>query len=155
MTKITSLIVVMLMIFSTAGLLARPGNRHRGDGEDSKHHKRMYFGNIEKMKKKLELKDNQIDKISKINRKFKKKLLKHKEVLAPKRIRLKGLLLEEDINLNKVRSLLREISDVKIELRLLRIKHRIEIEKILTPDQKRKHRANRKRMRKKHHRHGR
>ena len=159
MNKTIAFALFLIMTFSSGVLLARPGNKDEGYREGrrngQRHHKKMFFGNTEKMKKKLELTDSQVNKIEKINIKFKRKFLKNKEAIAPKRIRLKRLLLEDEINLKKVRSLLREMSDVKINLRMSRIRHRIAIEKVLTPEQKRKHRKQKRRKGRKHRRHGR
>ena len=65
-------------------------------------------------------------------------MLDYREKLAPKHIRLKKMLLEDNIDLDNVHSLLKEISDLKVELHMLRIQHRLEIEKVLTPVQKSK-----------------
>lgn len=113
----------------------RKSDRHRR----SRHHKRrMFFGDPLEMKEKFGLTDKQIAKISDINLKHRKLHLKIQEQEAPKRIQLKRLLLEKEIDLKKVRLILTELSKLQVESRMLRIKHRIEIEKQLTAEQRQK-----------------
>src|SRR5208337_691492 len=88
------------------------------------------------MQKELGLTDEQVKSIADINKNYVKKMLDYREKLAPKHIHLKKMLLEDNVDLENVRPLLKEISDLKIELHMLRIQQRIEIEKVLTPVQK-------------------
>jgi Spy/CpxP family protein refolding chaperone len=106
----------------------------------------MFFGNPEALKGKLDLTDEQVDKIGTINLEYKKKLLKIREKMQPKETRLQGLLLEEDVNLKEVRSLLEEISTLHVEMGMLRISQRLDIEKILTAGQRNKFKNSRGRM---------
>ncbi len=63
---------------------------------------------------------------------------------------LKALLLEENVDLGQVRRALKEIADLQVEVRMLRITHRIEIEKVLTADQRAKLRSERESMKMRH-----
>ncbi len=112
---------------------------HGGDGH-------MFFGDPEDMKAKLGLTDEQVDKIGKINNEYRKKLLKIREDLEPKRNKLHNLLTEDNINLKDVRSLLEELSKFELEIRMLRINQVLDIENILTPDQKKQLRNSMRRM---------
>lgn len=96
------------------------------------------FGDVKFMKEKLGLSENQISKIEKINLKYRKLFLVYREKLSPKPIKLRLLLLEEKVDLKKVRLLLKEIANLQVEVRMLRIKHRLDLEKILTRDQRKK-----------------
>lgn len=109
-----------------------------GPGHRDHHRERMWFGDPEHMKKEIGLSNKQIEKIEEINLKFQKQLLEEREKMQPKRLELRKLLLEEKIDLEKVEKLLKEISEVEAEIRLARIKHRIEIEGLLTEKQKKK-----------------
>ncbi len=118
----------------------------------------LLFGSRERMKEVLKLNESQLNKIETINHRFHKRHLELREKLAPLKIRLRRILLNDAVNLNKVRKQLRRISNVKIELRILRIKHRLEIEKVLTPKQKRilrseKMRGRKHKMHRRHRRH--
>ena len=110
------------------------------------------MGNPEVMKERLGLSDEQIDKISEINLDYKKKYLEYREKIAPKKIKLRQMLLEENVDLQVVRSLLKEISDLRLEVKMLRIKQRLDIEKILTPSQREKLKASKMEMRKRYKR---
>lgn len=127
------------------------GMRGHGDGEFRHHHgEAMCFGDEKFMKEKLSLNEEQIDKIGKINLEFRKLQMEEREKLQPKKIMLRKLLLNETINLREVKKLLKEISDVEVEIRLNRIRHRIEIEKVLTPEQKKKLKQEKRRFRENH-----
>ena len=100
------------------------------------HHKGLHFSDPQFLKEKLNLSDDQITKIGKINLKFKKAHLDIREKLEPKKIQLEKLLLDDNINLKKVKSKLKEIEEYDTERAFLQIKHRVEIEKVLTKKQK-------------------
>jgi len=104
-------------------------------------HPPMFFGNPAMFKQELGLNDQQIAKIEQINLNHRKLMLEQREKLEPKQIQLERLLLEDNVNLNNVRSLLREIADIRIEIHMLKITHRLEIEKVLTSEQKTKLKA--------------
>jgi Spy/CpxP family protein refolding chaperone len=104
------------------------------------------FGDPAMMQKELGLTDEQVKKIGAINLEHRKKMLDLREKIAPKEIQLERLLLEDTVDFAKVRALLKEISDIKIDLHMLKIEHRIDIEKVLTPDQKAKMKMYRKHM---------
>lgn len=135
------LIIPLIAIFAIAltapDLSARKRGRMHGPGHIEKgHHRGMFFGDPEKMKEKLGLSDEQVTKIGEINLEYKKKLIKIREKLEPKRLKLKGMLLEDNVDLDTIRDLLKEMSELQIEIRMLRITQRLDIEKILTPEQK-------------------
>jgi len=132
------LIIVVLMItpFITADLLAYRGPRrglHRGYRQ---YYEGIYFGDEAYLKERLNLTDKQIDSIARINAAYKKALWDFREKIHPKRRALRKLLLVEEIDLQRVRSLLKEIADLEVEIRLLRIRHRLDIEKVLTNEQR-------------------
>jgi hypothetical protein len=51
-------------------------------------------------------------------------------------IKLKKLLLEEQVDLNAVHDYLKKIGDLQVEVRMLRIRQWLDIEKVLTPEQR-------------------
>ncbi len=112
------------------GERGRKGFHHRKGGVAGKGH---FF---ERMKKALELTDSQIKKIDAIHLKYKKNMLELKEQLAPKEIQKRRLVIESKVDLTKVESLLKEISLLRYQMRLNRIKHRLEIINLLTDEQK-------------------
>ncbi len=139
---LTAIIITTPVLFAHNG---KKGGRHRPGPPPwaKEHHKGIFFGDPEAMKEKLGLSEDQVEKIGSINLKYKKEFLKIKEKLAPKEIKLKSMLLEDNVNLNKVRSQLKDMAGLKVELRMLRIMQRLDIEKVLTSKQKAKLRNSR------------
>ena len=137
------------LLFAQAG--GKKGHEgRRGDKKpmmDECHGK--FFGDPVRMKKDLNLTDEQVTKIGDINKEHRKKMLDYREKLAPREIQLKKMLLEDSVDMARVRALLKEIGDLRVELQALRIEHRLDIEKVLTPDQKAKMRQHRMHMMKK------
>jgi Spy/CpxP family protein refolding chaperone len=145
---IITIVALALVALGTGEINAqrfRGRDDRRGPGEHRYMRERpgprgMFFGNPERMKQELGLSDKQIDRIGKINLEYKKRFLEYREKLEPKRISLKKLLLEDEVNLQSVRSLLMEIAKIRVDIRMLRIEHRLDIEKVLTTSQKTKFR---------------
>lgn len=108
-----------------------------------------FYGDPQAMKTRLGLSDDQVNKISAINLEYKKQFLGYKEKLEPKHIKLEKMLLEDNVDTKEVRALLKEISDVTVDVRMLRVNHQLEIEKVLTPEQKTKLRSERRHIMKK------
>ena len=144
MKKYIFLFFLIISFIFSSNAFARMGEEprrmrpdHRGLPGDDKC-EGMFFGNPEALKARLNLSDEQVDKISAINLEYKKKLLKIREKMQPREIKLQGLLLEDNVNLKEVRSLLEEISALHVEMGMLRINQRLDIEKILTTSQRNK-----------------
>jgi len=137
------LICAAVLLLMQPLLYAESDDQKTGDFKDfrerrfNKHHGGL-FGNPARMQEKLGLSDAQVKTIADINKEYAKKILNYREKLAPKHIQLKRLFLEDTIDLDKVRSLIKEISDLRVELHVLRIQQWLEIEKTLTTDQKAK-----------------
>jgi len=144
-------IILTLAVMAIASALAvdaiaqQPGGRHgrKGPGPDM-HHRGpgpggpMIFHNPERARTLLGLTDAQVRHIREINISYRKQGLAIQEKLAPKRIHVKRLLMEDNVNLSQVRSQLEEISKLKVEMHMLRIRHKLDIERILTPEQRSK-----------------
>ncbi len=139
---LTAIIITTPVLFAYNG---KKGGKHRPGPPPwaREHRKGIFFGDPEAMKEKLGLSEDQVEKIGSINLKYKKEFLKIKEKLAPKEIKLKSMLLEDNVDLKKVRSQLKDMAGLKVELRMLRIMQRLDIEKILTSKQKAKLRNSR------------
>jgi Spy/CpxP family protein refolding chaperone len=94
------------------------------------------FGDKERMRAWIKLSDEQIDRISAVNLEYERMLLDYREKLDPLVIKLKKLLLEEQVDLNAVHDYLKKIGDLQVEVRMLRIRQWLDIEKVLTPEQR-------------------
>jgi Spy/CpxP family protein refolding chaperone len=156
---LSAVAVAAALMIAGPSTYAKEGGKRYGDkkvsGEKCMMHGDMkgpggpMFGDPAKMKKEYGLNDDQMKKIAAINNEHHKKMLEFREKMAPKEIQLERLLLEDAVDMGKVKSLLREISDVKVEVHMLMIQHRLDIEKVLTPEQKEKMKRHRKHMMKK------
>ncbi|EMJ60168.1 Spy/CpxP family protein refolding chaperone [Leptospira sp. P2653] len=98
----------------------------------------LVFGNVDMMRERFALSENQLDEISKINEKYKQEHFKWLQKISPIEIELEGLLMESNVDLTKIRKLLVEIGKYTAEIRINQISHRLAIEKVLTQDQKSK-----------------
>jgi Spy/CpxP family protein refolding chaperone len=141
-----------LLLLVQPALYAQHGGGMKGGRDGGKEcpmmkgHDGPVFGDPVRMQKELGLTDAQVVKIADINKEHKKKMLGYKEKLAPMKIQLKRQLLEDNVDMAKVRALIKDMSDLKVELQVLRIQHRLDIEKTLTLEQKAKMRAHRQQM---------
>ena len=145
MRKITGLLIsaAVVLLIAQPSLYAesggpKPGGEKKCEKRCMKEHGGPVFGDPARMQKELGLTGEQVKKIAEINKNHQKKMLDYREKLAPKNIQLKKLLLDDNVDIDSVRSLVKEISDLRAELQILRIQHRLEIEKVLTPEQKAK-----------------
>lgn len=134
-----TLIVTLFFMLSltTVDLSAQMrGQRGRMHMDGDYQHHGMCYGDPQHMRVNLKLTDKQIEQIGKINLKYRNILIEYRERITPKREMLRKLMVSEKINFNDVRTLLREISDIEVEMRLIKIKHRWEIERVLTNAQR-------------------
>jgi Spy/CpxP family protein refolding chaperone len=145
--KLLALSILAVMVFSAGSLSAQmkpgKGDRRGGpmppkDGCMERHHgpHGPFFGDPNALKARLKLTDEQVSKISAINLEYKKQFMSYHEKIAPKHIKLRKTLLDDNVDLKDVRSQLKEISDLQLETRMLMIQHRLDIEKALTPEQR-------------------
>jgi Spy/CpxP family protein refolding chaperone len=152
MRKITGLLIsaaAVLLIAQPSLYAERVGPMRGGEKTCMKEHGGPVFGDPARMQKDLGLTDEQVKKIADINKNHERKMLDYREKLAPKNIQLRRLLLDETVDMVKVRSLVKEIADLRAELQILRIQQRLDIEKVLTPEQKAKMKQHRMHMMKK------
>jgi len=147
MRNITGLLIAAaaVMVISQSSLYAQRGPMEGGHRNHIEHGGPV-FGDPARMQKELGLTDEQVKKIADINKSHERQMLDYREKLSPKSIQLKRLLLDETVDMARVRVLVKEIADLRAELQILRIQHRLDIEKVLTPEQKVKMRQHRKHM---------
>jgi len=133
------------MLIARGGPMMDPDG-DRDEGVRERHHGRRMFGDPEKMRRELDLSDEQIDKIKVINDKYYEEHKKIRDKIQPKMRTLRDFLVEDKVDLEKVRAILKEISEYQIENRMLLIRQHIEIETVLTKEQKDKVRRDRREM---------
>ena len=93
------------------------------------------FCEPEFMKDKLSLNRNQIDKISQLNKKFEEDFTEFRLKIEPERAKLKKMLDADTEDMNAVKNQLKKIEEINVEIHLLRIKQGKEISQILTAEQ--------------------
>jgi len=108
-----------------------------GKSDYSGNHMR-FMNNLDKMQKKLSLTNNQVNSIKGINGNYESKFQEQRRKMQPLRAELKQLMREENLDMRKIRAKLVEISNTEIDQKMMSIEYRTEIQKILTPDQKKK-----------------
>ncbi|HNU91792.1 MAG TPA: Spy/CpxP family protein refolding chaperone [Spirochaetota bacterium] len=155
--KMLTVMALALVLAGGQALYAQRGNRPARDGDMP--HRGMhgdgamvdgcgpFYGDPARMKASLGLSDDQVNKIAAINQEYKKKFLDYREKMAPKHIQLRKLLLEDNVDINAARKLIKELSDIQVETTVLRIQHSLDIEKLLTKEQKARLRTEKRGMR--------
>ncbi|XDD50401.1 Spy/CpxP family protein refolding chaperone [Leptospira sp. WS92.C1] len=98
----------------------------------------LVFGNVDTVRERFALSEEQLDEISKINERHKQEHFRWLQKISPIEIALEGLLMEPNVDISKIRKLLVVIGKYTTEIRINQISHRLAIEKVLTQDQKSK-----------------
>jgi len=158
MNKKFLILSLLVFLFSAGNAMAYydgpgKGRGRHGMGPDKEMRSpfgRMCFGDRDRMRDELGLSEKQIEKVSRINTRYHEMARKYREKIHPLKGELRRLLLAKEVDFNVVRKKLREISEIEIELKILMIRHRLELEKVLSPEQMKKL----KRERRRHGRHG-
>ncbi len=91
------------------------------------------FCNPEFMRNRLELTEKQIEAVEKLNSRFDNEYSRYNRELQPMRENLKEILSKPDPDMNQVRETLKQMSDLELEIRILRISQGAEISKIIPP----------------------
>jgi len=123
------------------GFMAGPPERHMKPGMEARGS--MMDGNLIGrhfcrpgfMRNELGMSEEQISKINRLNRFYEEEHHKKMKELEPERKRMKELLSKTEPDLEEIRKVLTKNFGTHVELRMLRIKQGIEINKILTPEQ--------------------
>jgi Spy/CpxP family protein refolding chaperone len=110
-----------------------------GPGMGKRHMMGNRFGRSfcepEFMKEKLSLNQNQIEKITELNKKFDAEFTGYIKQIEPEREKLKSMLDSRTDDMDAVKKQLTKIQSIDVEIHLLRIKQGKEISGILSPDQ--------------------
>ncbi len=137
------------LLLATSALEAQQHRKKAcpGEGKGMRMEKRMNGApgmrcmNPNMMKTHLGLSDDQAGKIDAIRLDYRKKILEYREKAAPKKIAVHRLLLEDSADIARIRSLVKELGDIHVEMRMLKIQEHLDTEKILTPAQRTKWRS--------------
>ena len=114
--------------FGKKGMGMGPGMHHKMGGMGMKGHKGgCIFNKVLFMKHVLKLDDAQVEKLMKINLKYKIKRLNYKKVLAPLHIELKKQMIAENIDIPAIKKLLTRISSYQINKKLIKFEKAKEV----------------------------
>lgn len=146
---LAGLILPGLLLLAASSLEAQPHRKKAdpGEGKSMMMEKRMNRApgmrcmNPMMMKTHLGLSDDQAGKIDAIRLDYSKKILEYREKAAPKKIAVRRLLLEDNVDITRIRSLVKELGDLNVEMRMLKIQEHLDTDKVLTPAQRTKWRA--------------
>jgi Spy/CpxP family protein refolding chaperone len=110
------------------GFRGRPVMHPRGNpyGRD--------FCNPEFMRSRLALDENEIRAVEKLNIRFDEEYRQYNDQLRPLRDKLREILRNPDPDMKEVRKTLKQMSDIELEIRILRISQGAEISRIIPPD---------------------
>ena len=134
---ILSLLIPIFVLNSQS--YGRKGKPNRGQGGMER--PGMFMMNPEVLKEKINLNDEQLAAVTEINKKFREKMDSIHDKMKPKREALEKLVTAENVDRNKAKILLEEMSTLKVEAGMIRINHRLEIEKVLDARQQEKLRS--------------
>ena len=98
----------------------------------------MHFDDPGFMKNELGLSDEQINAVGRINQDFHNRMLQLRKKIAPERDHLRDLLRAEPVDTAEVKKILQNIGSLQTEIRYQMILHRLDIEKVLTAEQRKK-----------------
>jgi len=127
--KLLGATAALTLILSAGGLSAKPGK----EGPRMDPEKRL-----EHMRKNLDLSDEQTEQVRAIMAKYAPKREALMKKMAPLRKELFELMSQEAPDRNAVKAKMEQISDIRIELRLLMLDGRSETFRILNDEQKQK-----------------
>lgn len=134
--KTLSVAALLGVFLAGAGLSAKPERGPRMDPEKR----------LEMMRKHLDLTDEQTAQVRQIMEKYAPKREELMNKMEPLREELMKLMAQENPDRNAVKAKMREIGDIRIELRLLMLDGRTETFKILNDQQKEKWKKHMKRF---------
>jgi len=147
LTSINSALLAVFVSFSTTHATPPHEGRPKGhanskplpiyrQGVMNSHHGGNLFSDFLRMRKELTLTGEQIKELKSINRQYRDKIESAHDDLEENLMELHDILQEKEINLGKVRKKLEKISPLRIDILILKIDHRLKVEKVLTEEQK-------------------
>ena len=127
--------MLITISFLLIASLAFAEGKYSGKSDYSNKHMK-FMNDLDKMQTKLNLTNNQVNNIKKVNSNYEPKFQEQHKKMNPLRVELKQLMREENLDTKKIRAKLVEISNIEVDRKMLAIEYRMEIQKNLTPDQK-------------------
>lgn len=132
-------IAILTSLLLAGGLYA---DHHKGKG--GKH-------NFEKMARYLELNDDQKSKLKKMHDAHRAQMKQRREAMRAQKKKVREMLRQDEINRSAIKAELEKAAAMHVEKRMAMIDHRLEVEKILNDEQKKKMREMMKKRLEKHY----
>ena len=123
-------LVPLALLLSASLVYAEPSHDHFKD-----HDSMMPFQRIEKLQKKLALSQTQVDKIKAVNDTYKAKYDSYREKLMATRKQIKELSNDSAPDYTKIEAILTQNSPTFVAMQLDHIRHRKDIESVLSDSQ--------------------
>ena len=122
--KIIIIMAIMAVPFSLLSAGPHHGRHSKGGFQDEAGGPGRFFMDLKFLKNRLDLSDQQTREISDLNKNF--------------RVKMQKSLMNENGDQQQVKTQLEKMASLKVEIGMLMLSHRLEIEKKLEPAQKRK-----------------
>lgn len=104
--------------------------------DDDANRAQRFERRLEKMKSQLELSDEQFEKIKAIGAKYNERRSQMKAQLREARSGVRALMQADTLDRERIRAGLERNAKLRVDLGMLRVDQRIEMERVLTPGQK-------------------
>lgn len=122
--------VMMVVLLTSGAALAQQGPRNgKGYGQGNRGDRPFICDN-------LDLSDDQQTKMDALRTSHFKATQEQRDLLAEKQVKLDDLMNDDPTDQKAIEKIVKEISEIKSELMLSRINHRIEMRSLLNDDQK-------------------
>ncbi len=130
--------IKLAVVFTAATLTIQPLQALYAEGKNNSSHRNRAprLDDRSRMDTELRLSEEQVKKIAVIDRDHEKRMLDYREKIAPRRIRLQRMLIEDAVDINAVRTLIKEISDLEADMHVMNIRHRLDMDKVLRAEQR-------------------
>ncbi len=136
-TKIV-LMLLTLLVFLSSNVLAKADPKNKMMGKKQPMMRGMHWWHSEKILEKLNLSEDQSEKINGLRMKTQKEMIKLGATLAEKMIDLKDEMTKEKLDEGKIKSMMSEISKIQTSLWTARMQAYLDGAKVLTADQRKK-----------------
>lgn len=146
--KAAALMITTAALFFHAGQADAHGGRWKGKRGKKHCAKMLMVAPSKVLKKRVGLNDTQITTLKTLRTDFKKQMIPLKAKIKLIRVDMKNLLDTENVDQQKVLALVEQINTLKGQLKILKVKTKLQIRALLTAEQREKlHKSCRKRMR--------
>lgn len=140
------LIVVLSLTLMGASLMAVAGQGwdSRGKMKHARYGIHMAEKNLFpprmllKFQEKIGLNEDQVKKIEKLHDQFQESMIRRKADIKIKELKLSSYLKEDQLNRKKMESMIRDVANMKTDMKIAHMNHLLDVKNMLSPDQLKK-----------------